>query len=508
MKQKLLFCLLIVIVLCIYNPVYSQQWRVKLTFSDGSSNTDLTIGVNSNATDTLDWNLGNTMFDTAYSGSGFDVRCIGKTGTELGYGALMDIRPVPESGTRVEYLIEINGASGNVTVSWGSSLPLGGFSIRDASGTELANMTQQTSVSVSVSGTIYIKIIATPYFPSSSVGSGGGTIDINSMSLALRQVLTAAGLSGFAIDIPSGAIPQDVNISINVPQGVIPTDLAAFQSMEFNIEGHTGQYTFNDPITITIPYPESADQYVSNLTMGEWNSSSEYWQNISGVADPEITVNESARTITAKIKHFSIYGVTTEDNVVPVELVSFTYNVLEHSGIELRWGTASETNNYGFEIERSSDGTSFAKIGFVQGNGTTEKSCTYSYIDEDAGSGVLYYRLKQIDFDGSFEYSSVIKARLKGPADFILSHNYPNPFNPSTEIKYELPEAAQITLQIYNVLGEEITTLVSGREQAGYHSVTWDGTNGYGQMVSSGVYYCVLRTESGIMKSLKMLLIK
>jgi len=83
MKQKLLFCLLIVIVLCIYNPVYSQQWRVKLTFSDGSSNTDLTIGVNSNATDTLDWNLGNTMFDTAYSGSGLDVRCIGKAGTEL-----------------------------------------------------------------------------------------------------------------------------------------------------------------------------------------------------------------------------------------------------------------------------------------------------------------------------------------------------------------------------------------------------------------------------------------
>ncbi|MEJ2104004.1 MAG: hypothetical protein P8X47_05440, partial [Ignavibacteriaceae bacterium] len=160
----------------------------------------------------------------------------------------------------------------------------------------------------------------------------------------------------------------------------------------------------------------------------------------------------------------------TYNNVVPVELKTFNGTFLNPS-IGLNWSTATETNNLGFEIERSSSmttpGHGWEKIGFVPGFGTTTEPKSYSFIDEDVTTGTYKYRLKQIDFDGGFEYSNEIEVAVDfAPTEFVLYQNYPNPFNPKTTIKFEIPGQARndnvlLKLKVYDVLGNEVATLVN-----------------------------------------------
>ena len=153
------------------------------------------------------------------------------------------------------------------------------------------------------------------------------------------------------------------------------------------------------------------------------------------------------------------------DNIVPVELISFIANT-NGNGVTLHWSTATEINNSGFEIERyvitnEMRNLNWGKIGFVNGNGTTTETQSYSYMDENLASGKYLYRLKQIDFDGTFEYSNEIEAEVSVPEKFELSQNHPNPFNPSTSIKYPITASNPVSLKIYDVLGNEVATLVN-----------------------------------------------
>jgi len=170
-------------------------------------------------------------------------------------------------------------------------------------------------------------------------------------------------------------------------------------------------------------------------------------------------------------------------SIVPVELTSFVANVVDRS-VVLNWITATEVNNQGFEIQRSEDEASFSNIGFVPGFGTTTEPKSYSYTDQSVTSGTYYYRLKQIDYDGSFTYSSVVEVEVSLPTVLSLEQNYPNPFNPTTTIQFSVPVDAQVKVNIYNLVGERVAEVVSGNFAAGTHKVNFSAST-----LTSGIYF-------------------
>jgi hypothetical protein len=168
----------------------------------------------------------------------------------------------------------------------------------------------------------------------------------------------------------------------------------------------------------------------------------------------------------------------------------------------LKWRTATETNNYGFQVERSKDNESYEQITFVPGFGSTTEPKSYSYTDNSVNSGTYYYRLKQIDFDGSFSYSEVLEVNVGLPTEFSLEQNYPNPFNPTTTISYSIPEISFVTLKIYDVSGSEVATLANENKSAGNYEVEFDAMG-----LPSGTYFFTIQAGTFI-ETKKMMLMK
>jgi hypothetical protein len=186
----------------------------------------------------------------------------------------------------------------------------------------------------------------------------------------------------------------------------------------------------------------------------------------------------------------------------PVELISFA-STYQFGKVTLNWETATETNNLGFEIERKQDNSEWKKLGFVQGHGTTTEPNEYIYIDDisTVQATSLVYRLKQINFDGSFEYSDVVEVEVV-PIQFELSQNYPNPFNPNTTISFSLPRATQLKINLYNMLGEQVATIAEGNYEVGNYKVTFNASS-----LPTGTY--IYRLESNeFIQTKKMMLLK
>jgi carboxypeptidase T len=195
-------------------------------------------------------------------------------------------------------------------------------------------------------------------------------------------------------------------------------------------------------------------------------------------------------------------------SAVPVELTSFTHSVGKND-ITLNWGTASELNNSHFELEKAqfvegdvADIKNWSTAGIVKGAGTTTETRSYSFVDDSPIIGKSIYRLKQVDFDGTFRYYYTGEAEFNGVTTYALNQNYPNPFNPVTVISFELPLTGNVSIKVYNSLGEEVTTLINGVIEAGRHKVEFNGAG-----LPSGLYlYKLTAGENQIVK--KMMLIK
>ena len=227
-----------------------------------------------------------------------------------------------------------------------------------------------------------------------------------------------------------------------------------------------------------------------------WDGSQ--WQDMFNYADPPWPAGTA---------NLCIKALTLDESNIPVELTSFSA-VPEGTNIRLVWATATETNNQQFEIHRKTIDEDrigeWLLVGYREGKGTTTEPQHYSYLDDISGinATAFEYRLKQVDFDGSYSFSEEIRVSNLVPAESSLEQNYPNPFNPSTEINFSLPQTTNVTLKVYDIMGREVATLIEEQYEAGKHSVIFNAAS-----LSSGVYYYIIVTENFI-QTKKMILLK
>jgi len=254
----------------------------------------------------------------------------------------------------------------------------------------------------------------------------------------------------------------------------------------------------------------SWDEYAFNVLRksGLPNNEDEYeligtvFYNTTEFIDSNVVIDS---TYSYGIVAYNMYGYSDTSNIasitlepLPVELISFTY-IINGSNVDLSWRTSTEINNFGFDIERKSE--YWENIAFVNGNGTTTEPKNYSYSDKSVAPGKYQYRLRQIDYNGSYEYSDIVEVDL-AQISYTLLQNYPNPFNPTTNIQFTVGRQQFTTLKVYDVLGKEAATLINEEKSAGEYEVEFNATG-----LPSGIYFYQLKAE-GFIKTNKMVIVK
>lgn len=272
-----------------------------------------------------------------------------------------------------------------------------------------------------------------------------------------------------------------------------------------------GQIFSGPPLSVILNWQE-----VSNNELGfvieRDNEGLGNFETLDSVASNVTTYEDTNIVISVDTFYYRIYALSRDtvsdysnlaEIIIPVELVSFTASTSKGT-VTLNWSTATETNNNGFEIQRKLENSAWEKISFVEGHGTTTETQNYQFIDNisDIKATSLAYRLKQIDYDGSYEFSDEVEVTNLAPTDFALHQNYPNPFNPVTVIKYSLPQESVVAIKVYDMLGEEIITLVNKKQEAGTYNIDFNGSN-----LVSGIYIYQMKAGSFV-KTKKMLLMK
>jgi len=290
------------------------------------------------------------------------------------------------------------------------------------------------------------------------------------------------------------------NTTATAPDGTIFTPDVVYQDFWFNLT-----YTGNDKLGYAnyeididftpLVFNNSDKVYIVKRTdrTGQWVA---------------LNTTRTGNILTAAgLNDFSDFAIAGDsvNNPLPVELTSFT-SIINRRDVTLNWTTAKETNNSGFDIERNSNGT-WSKVGNVTGNGTSSTPNSYSFSDRGLASGSYSYRLKQIDFNGNFEYFNLSnEVNIGIPSKFELSQNYPNPFNPSTTINYDLPFDSKVSIKLFDMSGKEVATLVNETRVAGYYTVNFNASN-----LSSGVYFYRISAEgsgNNFTATKKMMLLK
>lgn len=323
---------------------------------------------------------------------------------------------------------------------------------------------------------------------------GSATIDVVFDNTKLTYVSASAWAFGSALGYNRSANDLTTYIRLAITGGGVNSD-GGGEPAGFDI---TASYTTWVQLNFTIVNALTS----TNLSIASGSNAIGLFQNHSDEPSTGVITDQTLST-----------PEVITDISLPVELASFTAKS-NFNYVELKWQTASEVNNYGFEIERSTPLSSaspfekglnsvWEKVGFIKGAGNSNSSRNYSYADKSAIYGNYIYRLKQLDNNGKYKYSDEIKvATGTKPSAYKLS-NYPDPFNPLTTIRLELPEAGNINVSVFNVIGENIVTLFKGHFNEGIYQSTFDGKN-----LTSGVYILALTTDKNISVVKKVMLVK
>lgn len=264
-----------------------------------------------------------------------------------------------------------------------------------------------------------------------------------------------------------------------------------------------------DPVSSTTLYIGTETGVYSTTNTGT------SWSTFSTGMPTYVPVDELVLQTGTNFLYAFTHGRSSWENTtaLPVELSSFTAQVLPDRKVKLNWRTETETDNYGFDIERlpTQSSTGWKTIGFVKGQGNSNSPREYSFMDNSVRFGNYTYRLKQIDNDGSFEYSDLIEVNIgDAPDEFILDQNFPNPFNPSTTIKFVLAETQNVELTVFDILGNQVAILFNGTATGGnIYTVEFNANNlnDANSHLSSGIYFYKLETKNKAITR-KMLMIK
>jgi len=374
-------------------------------------------------------------------------------------------------------LCQLDTSNGNVTIL-GQITGLGGASVNGIAYNAVNDSYYLCGYSGSINNLYKLDINTLTATLISSIGSPG--------SAMIAIAINSSGVGyGYQLMNDNKAYTFDPVSGISTLLGPIGFNAQFGQDMDIDIEtGIIYLAAFN-----------------LNTNMGEWRT-----------MDP----NTGMTTLIYPL--FDQISVLEFDNgygIVPVELISFTA-LQSGNKILVEWQTATETNNSGFEIQRMK-GPDWDLIGFVPGYGFTVEQHSYSFTDENVQPGVYQYRLKQIDFDGTFIYSNIVAIEIISPSEYQLYQNYPNPFNPSTVIGYQLPVSSFVTMKVYDALGNEVATLVSEYKIAGKYEVEFFALNGQESSIrypASGIYFYQIKATpksgqaGGFIQTRKMILIK
>jgi len=360
---------------------------------------------------------------------------------------------------------------------------------------------------------------AAPGFASSMIKGGDGNFYITEIAPALYQFNTTTGavtllgsITGMGADQPNGISYNPVNgqyyivSSTNFYSFNVTTRVATLIGA-FGVAGGLMIDLCFNPAGTCFAYDLGVDNaYTINLAtgsatlLGTLGYDANFGQGMSYDFETN-TIYLSAfnnGTFTGQLRTMDpATGMTTlvvdwgfdqlapfqvQTAIVPVELTSFSA-IVNQGNVVLNWTTATETNNQGFEVERN-NGNEFFTVGSVTGHGTTTEIQNYTFTDRNVPVGSYSYRLKQFDFDGRYEYSDPVEIEVIAPAEFALDQNYPNPFNPSTKITFRLAVDSKVSLKVFDLLGQEVMTIINNDLTAGSHQVDFSANN-----LNSGVYF-------------------
>lgn len=359
-----------------------------------------------------------------------------------------------------------------------------------------------------------------------------GDLDLNGHTLTLgasgllseTEGNTVKGATGTIVctallNNPSSENPHGIGIEITSPADLGNTTIVRGHAAQTDgVNSGIQRYfdiipSVNTSLNADIVFhydPSELNEISENeLTMFSSANSGSAWTALSGTANPS-----AHKYVLNGISSLNRLTLGSSSVPLPIELKDFHASVSEGK-VYLSWKTATEVNNYGFQIERQEEhnseyrtqNTDWEIAGFVNGRGNSNSELSYSFQDNNPPAGKLQYRIKQLDNDGRFKYFGPLSVEIDAIKEYKLLQNSPNPFNPSTAIKFQLPQNTFVTIKVYDQIGREVTTLLDKETTAGSHIVYWNGRDNNGQIVASGIYLYKL-TAGPYTETRKMSLLK